>query len=32
MIEVGGHVDVVRGRLRRFPDQLIDEWLRELET
>jgi two-component system phosphate regulon response regulator PhoB len=31
MIEVGGHVEVIRGRLRRFPDQLIDEWLRELE-
>src|SRR4030095_5306316 len=31
MIEVGGHVEVIRGRLRRFPDQLIDEWLKELE-
>jgi len=31
MIEVGGHVEVLRGRLRRFPDQLIDEWLKELE-
>lgn len=31
MIEVGGHIDVLRGRLRRFPDQLIDEWLGELE-
>jgi CheY-like chemotaxis protein len=31
MIEVGGHVEVLRGRLRRFPDQLIDEWLNELE-
>ena len=31
MIEVGGHVDVIRGRLRRFPDELIDEWLKELE-
>jgi len=30
MIEVGGHVDVLRGRLRRFPDQLIQEWLKEL--
>ena len=30
-IEVGGHEDVLRGRLRRFPDQLIDEWLKELE-
>ena len=31
MIEVGGHEDVLRGRLRRFPDQLIEEWLKELE-
>ena len=31
MIDVGGHVEVIRGRLRRFPDQLIDEWLKELE-
>jgi CheY-like chemotaxis protein len=31
MIEVGGHVDVIRGRMRRFPDQLIQEWLKELE-
>jgi two-component system phosphate regulon response regulator PhoB len=31
MIEVGGHEEVIRGRLRRFPDQLIDEWLKELE-
>src|SRR5882672_10167059 len=31
MIEVGGHEDVLRGRLRRFPDQLINEWLKELE-
>ena len=31
MIEVGGHEDVLRGRLRRFPDQLIAEWLKELE-
>ncbi len=30
MIEVGGHVEVIRGRLRRFPDRLIDEWLQEL--
>ena len=30
MIEVGGHVDVLRGRLRRFPDQLIQDWLKEL--
>ncbi len=27
MIEVGGHIEVIRGRLRRFPDRLIDEWL-----
>jgi CheY-like chemotaxis protein len=31
MIEVGGHIEVIRGRLRRFPDRLIDEWLQELE-
>jgi len=31
MIEVGGHIEVLRGRLRRFPDQLIDDWLKELE-
>jgi len=31
MIEIGGHIEVIRGRLRRFPDQLIDEWLKELE-
>ena len=31
MIEVGGHIEVLRGRLRRFPDRLIDEWLQELE-
>ena len=31
LIEVGGHVEVIRGRLRRFPDRLIDEWLKELE-
>ena len=30
MIEVGGHIEVLRGRLRRFPDRLIDEWLQEL--
>jgi CheY-like chemotaxis protein len=30
MIEVGGHAEVIRGRLRRFPDQLIGEWLNEL--
>ena len=31
LIEVEGHVDVIRGRLRRFPDRLIAEWLKELE-
>ncbi len=31
LIEVGGHIEVIRGRLRRFPDQLIGEWLKELE-
>jgi CheY-like chemotaxis protein len=31
MIEVGGHEDVIKGRLRRFPDRLIGEWLKELE-
>jgi two-component system phosphate regulon response regulator PhoB len=31
MIEVGGHEEVIRGRLRRFPDELIAEWLKELE-
>jgi CheY-like chemotaxis protein len=30
LIEVGGAVEVIRGRLRRFPDQLIEEWLKEL--
>jgi len=30
LIDVDGDVDVVRGRLRRFPDQLIEEWLKEL--
>jgi CheY-like chemotaxis protein len=31
MIEVGGHEEVIRGRMRRFPDALIGEWLKELE-
>lgn len=31
MIEVGGHIEVLRGRLRRFPDQLIMDWLAELQ-
>ena len=30
LIDLGGHVEVLRGRLRRFPDRLIEEWLREL--
>jgi CheY-like chemotaxis protein len=30
LIDVEGHVDVIRGRLRRFPDRLIEEWLKEL--
>ena len=30
MIEVGGHEDVIRGRMRRFSDQLIQDWLKEL--
>src|SRR5919109_4348469 len=31
LIEVDGHAQVLRGRLRRFPDRLIEEWLKELE-
>jgi len=31
MIEVGGHIEVLRGRLRRFPNELIGDWLKELE-
>ena len=31
MIEAEGHIDVIRGRLRRFSDRLIQEWLKELE-
>jgi CheY-like chemotaxis protein len=31
MVEVGGHEDVLRGRMRQFSDQLIQEWLKELE-
>ena len=31
MLETETHTDVVRGYLRRFPDQLILEWLAELE-
>ena len=30
LMELEGHIDVIRGRLRRFPDQLIEEWLKEL--
>jgi len=26
-----GHIEVLRGALRRFPDRLIDDWLKELE-
>jgi CheY-like chemotaxis protein len=31
MLETETHTDVVRGHLRRYPDQLILEWLAELE-
>jgi CheY-like chemotaxis protein len=31
LVEVGGHEEVIRGRMRRFPDRLIQEWLKELE-
>lgn len=31
LIGTGTHVDVLRGRLRRFPDGLIDDWLKELQ-
>ena len=31
LVEVGGHEEVIRGRMRRFPDRLIHEWLKELE-
>jgi len=31
LIHSEGHIEVLRGRLRRFPDRLIDEWLRELQ-
>jgi len=30
-VEFQGHSEVIRSRLRRFPDPLIDEWLQELE-
>src|SRR5437667_12150494 len=31
LIETEAHVDVVRGCLREYPDDLLDEWLGELE-
>ncbi len=31
MLDTDTHIDVVRGYLRRYPDQLIVEWLAELE-
>jgi CheY-like chemotaxis protein len=31
MLQTETHTDVVRGYLRRYPDQLIHEWLAELE-
>ena len=31
LIGAGGHVDVLRGRLRRFTDRMIDDWLKELQ-
>src|SRR5207302_467262 len=31
LIETEAHVDVVRGCLREYPDDLLDEWLDELE-
>ncbi len=30
LIQVEGNAEVIRGRLRRFPDRLIEEWLKEL--
>ncbi len=30
-VDFQGHSEVIRSRLRRFPDELIDEWLDELE-
>ena len=32
LVEVGGHEEVIRGRMRRFPERLILEWLKELEA
>ena len=31
LIVAGGHIDVLRGRLRRFPDRMLEDWLKELE-
>jgi CheY-like chemotaxis protein len=31
-VEFQGHSEVIRSRLRRFPDELITEWLEELES
>jgi CheY-like chemotaxis protein len=31
LVSAGGHIDVLRGRLRRFTDQMIDDWLKELQ-
>jgi two-component system, OmpR family, response regulator len=31
LIEAKTHFDVIRGRLREYPDQLLEEWLAELE-
>jgi len=31
LFETEAHADVIRGRLRRYPDELIFEWLAELE-
>ena len=31
LIEGKTHFDVIRGRLREFPDQLLEEWLSELD-
>src|SRR3990170_8688612 len=31
VMEFEGNVDEIRGRLRRFSDRLIEEWLKELE-
>ena len=31
LIEDKTHFNIIRGRLREFPDQLLEEWLAELE-